>query len=243
MMRSYWRAMCLFVVLLSLAAVRPSLSPPARATPLECGERFQCPMADAVVRLPANRASAVIIENGKNYTVILGAAHAFDANTSELGQYVSIDVPYEMGKTGRHEWGILLAVDYQADLALIWLDAHTRCAFHIADNTPNDSAEAWSIGYDSLNWPSVIDKTTIVGMTNKFSRPYLMTEHTVVGGRSGGAIVDVKTNRLVAIVYGCESGGQRRGLGNPLSAIKSFMQENADELAKRRAAAKERYKK
>lgn len=159
---------------------------------------------DACVRITSHGCSGTIIHTQAGVTWILTCAHAFVGN--DLRVPVVIHAPAITPgavKTG----GIrVVKVDYMADLVLIEMrTGPMRYVCHVAPKGFRPS-RCLSAGYDRMLNQQTVRTATIV-------RTGVQETHTAEQpwhGRSGGALIDQRSGRLVGVVsgYTTEPGGR-----------------------------------
>ncbi len=173
----------------------------------------------AVIRIPSHGASATVIQTGPGTTYILGCAHAYEG-TSRNKKMV-FDIPSLHKSTPKNHESVLLAVDYKRDLSLVLLkDGPLDFVCPIAPKDWVPSANVHSIGYDEMKIPPQDKTATIVGDDGL----RWLTKEMPWHGRSGGGLIDMTVGRLIGVVQGYETTGQRHGLYINTRTIWQFLE-------------------
>ena len=176
------------------------------------------PAVNAVVRIPSHGASATVIETGPGYTLLLGCAHAFEG--SDRTKPIQLDVPVPCAGQPEQARIRLMAVDYQADLSLVELeDGPLPFVLPVAPPGHRPGNAIWSVGYDEMRWPATAVPATILAVSGSTT----FTRERPGHGRSGGALIDADAGRLIGVVQGYETAGQRRGMYVAHAVILRFL--------------------
>jgi hypothetical protein len=172
----------------------------------------------AVVRIPSHGGSATVIssEVGKSY--LLTCSHCFGG--AEAAGPIQLDVPSQKPRGRKQARCRLVDIDYSTDLALLELDdGPVDYVAPVAPADSNPGRELVSVGYDEMQTPATVQRATIVstGAERTFTRekPW--------HGRSGGALLDVASGRLIGVVQGYEVRPGGRGIYAGLGAILRFV--------------------
>lgn len=186
------------------------LSGPASAAP-----------QDAVVRITSHGCSGTVIytEQGKSW--VLSCAHAFEGNDAR--KRIAIDAPHP--STGATTTGgiRLIKVDYRLDASLIEVGYGPMP--YVCGVAPLGTriGTCLSVGYDAMKASAVAARATPVttggGITFTREKPW--------HGRSGGALIDSTTGKLMGIVQGYEVGPGGRGMYTSHAALYGFLWPNA----------------
>ena len=179
----------------------------------------------AVAMVKSHGASAVAIYSTQQTgTYYLGCAHMFETARDRRRQlnlfgYVQPFAPRVITQPR------VLAVDRRLDLSLFWLP--NGPFYYVRPAARPAGGPAWSIGYDEMSWPATKRPATVLyqGYSVTFTR------ERPVPGRSGGALVEQGSNRLIGIVQGYETVGKRRGWYISHSAIVRFLSQHMPSLA------------
>lgn len=170
--------------LLLLLFAAPAWAAPAWAAP-----------EDAVVKVPSHGGSAVVIQTGPGYTYLLSAAHLFEGRMRR--KPITIDAPAPTAGQPASVGVEVLAIDEDRDLSLMLL--HTGPLLY-ACPVPSVaeyriSGDLISAGYDEMK-PRTVRPALIVAIDDR----WIYTQQKPWHGRSGGGLIDRKTNLLLGIV-------------------------------------------
>ncbi|HEV3444682.1 MAG TPA: hypothetical protein VG099_08575 [Gemmataceae bacterium] len=185
---------------------------------LPAQDRAATSLTDAVVRMPSHGASATVIYTTQGRTLLLGCGHAYQGQ--DRFKHMTLDIPCRapgpMLKVGIQ----LLAVDYEADLSLVQLNAGPVDAYApVAPAGFVPGRELLSVGFDNMQLPATVRPAhklgSMGGVTFTRERPW--------HGRSGGALLDTEAGYLVGVVSGYEVTGQRRGMYVSHATILNFL--------------------
>jgi hypothetical protein len=150
---------------------------------------------DAVVKVPSHGGSAVVIQTGAGYTYLLSAAHLFEGKLRH--KPITIDAPAPTAGQPAHVGVQVLAIDDGRDLSLMLLHAGplpyvcpvpTAAEYRIFD-------DLISAGYDEMK-PRTVRPALIVAVDDL----WIYTQQKPWHGRSGGGLIDRRSNMLLGIV-------------------------------------------
>ncbi len=161
---------------------------------------------DAVVRIPSHGVSGTVIGTGDGWTLILSAGHGWNAQRDESKppvldkRAITIDVPMAItARKGETKCSpTLVGVDFENDVSLIQMRYGPLP--HVAQVAPKGFAPGpcLSVGYDEMK-----DRVTIrAAHIAKYEGTYTYTFERPWHGRSGGALLDVRTGYLIGVVSG-----------------------------------------
>lgn len=150
----------------------------------------------AVVRLPSHGCSGTVIATSAGQSLILSCAHAFQG--SDRNKPLAVDAPCPAPGAAQKVGVQLLAVDHQADLSLIRLNAGPLP--YVAPVAPSGARPAvcWSVGYDEMKLPPTMRVVRIKGYEGSRTLTYERPWH----GRSGGGLFAQQSGYLVGVVSG-----------------------------------------
>ena len=166
----------------------------------------------AVVRVPSHGGSATIIATEQGNTYLLTAAHLFEHGARDSIIVDGEDVPQGTARQ--------IAINPEADLALIQLSAGP--AKHVAPValTPTKARHLLSVGYDEMRVPSTQQTCTLLFV----SQGNFFTRERPWHGRSGGALLDLDTGYVVGVVSGYETTPPFAGIYVSQTAIRQFLE-------------------
>ena len=156
---------------------------------------------DAVVRIPSHGGSGTVIATGPGWSFILSAAHMFDERHDPATPIV-LDIPVpDRGKPSPIKPNVatrLLAVDPSRDAALLRLN-YGPLPF-VTPLAPRhfQPGECISVGYDEMLRTVTVRPAIIVTKNGNWE----FTDRRPWHGRSGGALIDLKSGYLVGICSG-----------------------------------------
>ncbi len=177
----------------------------------------------AVVRLPSHGVSATVISTAPGRTLLLGCAHGFEG--ADRLKRITVNMPSPVAGPAKNVSVRLVALDYRMDLSIIEVsDGPVPYVCSVAPSGTRVPGKATSVGYDEMKLsrdgrPSVIRAATIVANSSSHIYTYEIPWH----GRSGGALIDPTTGRLIGVVQGYEVDGERRGMYISHATILSFL--------------------
>jgi hypothetical protein len=182
---------------------------------------------DAVVRQISHGASCTVIASEAGQSYLLGCAHAytdrFERSSEEARRRpIVLDLPWSatFRPANPHAHPRLIRINYDLDLSLVELPDGPLpfvCPVAPAGSRP---IHLISVGYDEMKWPRTARYVTPVA-SEYWDTTY--TRERPWHGRSGGALIDVDSGRLVGVVQGYEVDYKRRGMYISLAAIRSFL--------------------
>jgi hypothetical protein len=173
----------------------------------------------AVVRIPSHGASATVIETGVGYTWILGCGHAYHGDGRN--KPMIFDIPTIHPGQHKRVGSKLIKLDYEMDLSLVLLnDGPLAFVCPIAwEGWHEWHHNTLSIGYDEMQTPAKMKPAHIV---EEQGSDYFTRERPW-HGRSGGALIDMDSGRLVGVVQGYMTDGPRYGMYVSLATIRQFI--------------------
>jgi hypothetical protein len=192
----------------------------ASAAPPSSAHRQSEELVLAVVRMPSHGASATVIHTEQGKSLLLSCGHAFVG--ADRTKPIVLDVPVPQAGPKKRTTIRLLAVDYEADLALVELgDGPLSYTAPVVrrDCRLDSRSSLLSVGYDEMRWPATQKTATAIGTMGDTTFTVEKPWH----GRSGGALFDTQNGVLVGVVSGYETIGQQRGLYVSHQAIRSFL--------------------
>jgi hypothetical protein len=163
---------------------------------------------DAVVRIPSHGGSGCVISTGPGWSLILSAGHCFEKCTKNECKPIVLDIPFPMAGSGdprqaSQKAGVKLLqaeCNDQVDLSLLFLNhGPLPHVTHVAGDGFR-AGSCISVGYDEMALPCRVRPATILAAGPSFT----FTRERPWHGRSGGALIDVKTGLCVGICSGYE---------------------------------------
>lgn len=185
-------------------------------------------VTSAVVRIPSHGASATVIYTTSRKTFILGCAHAYTGQNKYKAMV--IDVPSPSSGTRGSSNPKLIAVDYNADLSLVSLDVGPLPYVCYVGSDITRLGRCYSVGYDNMKLPDPGKPPVYTANVITTQGQTTYTVEKPWHGRSGGALIDQQTNRLVGVVQGYENGPGGRGMYVSHRAILRFIESNMIKL-------------
>src|SRR5438132_3898578 len=181
-------------------------------------DRAVPPIANAVVRISSHGASATVICTETGRTWLLGCGHAYQGQ--ERSKRMTLDIPCSMPGPTQQVGIQLVAVDYEADLSLVLLNAGPVEAYlPVAPAGFVPGRHLLSVGFDNMQLPATVREAHPLGTMG----PVTFTRERPWHGRSGGALLDDEAGCLVGVVSGYEVTGQRRGMYVSHQTILNFL--------------------
>lgn len=186
----------------------------------------------AVVRIRSHGGSGTVIQTSEGRSLILSCAHMFKG--ADRTKRMTFDVPWpETAGPPRRVESRLLAVNDEADLALIQIDVGPLA--YVCPVAPSGHAvrSCLSVGFDNMKLPPECRPASIVGQHGRCT----YTRESPWHGRSGGALIDQSTGYLVGVVSGYTGSPRNRtgGVYASHSAVLSFLGQGARPLQQQQA--------
>lgn len=171
----------------------------------------------AVCRLTSHGGSGTVIETGPGRTLILSCGHCFKG--ADRAKKITLDCPGPAGTSGGKVRIQLLKVDHESDLSLILLESGPLPYVAPVAGPWDRPTKCWSVGYDAPGRSAVWKNATVYRTTGDTT----WTREPPWHGRSGGALLDAGSGKLVGVVSGYVSYPQGPGVYVSLDAIRSFL--------------------
>ncbi len=187
---------------------------------------------DAVARMPSHGGSATVIYTAPGRSLLLTCAHCFRG--PDRDRRIRLDVPHNAPGPHRVVGARLLAVDRHADLALVELNDGPLPFVCPVANAGTRPGRCLSVGYDEMRTPPAARPATVLWSGGDTT----WTRQRPWHGRSGGALIDESTGRLVGVVSGYTGRRPRAhvevlpgtfGVYVSLSAVRDFVGRHAPE--------------
>lgn len=195
-----------------------------------------CPVyadpADAVVKItvPMGRqnscGSGTVIQSGPAHSLVLTCAHLWSDESERPDPYayqrqILLDAPAPSRGPNQKVGVRLLAIDYKTDLALIQVGAQLPWECKIAP-AGTHASHCLSAGYDHAQLPGFRVPVTPAGTHDGWT----WTRQIPQDGRSGGALIDADTGKLVGVCHGYRFGPgiPTEGMYVPLVHITAFLE-------------------
>lgn len=191
---------------------------------LICPPRTAAAPQDAVVRITSHGCSGTVIHTEQGRSWVLTCAHSFTGQDRDKA--VVIDAPAPVPGAVRTGGIRVVKVDYKADLVLI--EVRTGPMPYVCWVAPKGfvPAACLSAGFDRMQARQTVKTATVIRNSGTETHTAEQPWH----GRSGGALIDRRTGRLVGVVsgYTAEPGrgfvpGVSYGVYSSLSSIHQFV--------------------
>lgn len=172
----------------------------------------------AVVEIPSHGASGTVIQTQPGRTLILSCAHMFldqddRPSAAMLRKPLRIVAPSPVSGGTQGVKMRVLKVDYARDLSLIEMTAGPLPYYCPVAPRGFRAGVCWSVGFDEMKADHIepshilgpLAKVTIGG--HRFCHCTTLTAEPPWHGRSGGALIDQASGRLVGVVQGYTADG------------------------------------
>lgn len=171
----------------------------------------------AVCRLASHGGSATVIwtEPGRSY--LLSCAHCFEG--ADRLKPVRVDIPWTYPGPAIPAQIRLVAIDYQADLALLEIDQGPLPVVCVVAAEPHTLRDCLSIGYAEMQLPA----RQIAVYVLRDDGQIVWTQGKPIEGQSGGALVERATGQLVGVVHGYSTAPVLRGMFVAPGQIRAFL--------------------